>query len=53
MHGFWPDVLSKSKGKTALMRPWHAISIPNDEWLLVHLVQCRSPVLASGYGGVA
>ena len=44
--------VTKSKSKTALMRPWHAILIPNDE-LLVHLVQSHSPVFASGYGGNA
>ena len=51
MDGFWPDVLTKSKGKTAKATVCN-IDVPKDE-LLVHLVQHLSPVLASGYGVVA
>ena len=49
MHGFWPDVLTKSKGKIAFNEATASnIDIPKDE-LLLHFVRCLSPMLASGY----
>ena len=54
MHGFWPDVLTKSKGKTAFNEAAACnIDYQTMELLPVHLVRRRCPVLASGYGGVA
>ena len=53
MHGLWPDVLPKSKGMTAFNEATACnIDIPKDE-VVVHLVRYLSPVLASGYGGIA
>ena len=53
VHGFWPHVLTKSKGKTAFNEARGMQYRYQMMELLVHLVQRRSPVLALGYGGIA
>ena len=54
VHGFLPDVLTKSKGKTAFNQAAYcSIDYQTMPEFLIHLVRRRCLVLASGYGGIA